>query len=296
MDAKLNQSDLSALLAKLCGISATKADTFTKAFFDVIIEGLESDSIVKINGLGTFKMVDVASRSSVNVNTGEKFEIKGHKKISFIPAETLKDKVNAPFAMFEPVEVDDEYVDEADSTSEETETTSDTAIQKEEPTGTESTVDTPAETVEESTVETVTDESDLQITVTETVENRTGSTVAVEDAPDNTPVEETVETAEKSVVEERVQPENNPTAKSEAITRTEAVQKTSKPNRAMYIIASLLAVTLAAVIFCWTTLGNNDTWQTAGTGTPQIEQKAVVPVDSIIGRPDTICISCKSYV
>lgn len=112
MDAKLNHSDFSALLAKQCNISATKADNFTKAFFDILVEGLESDGIVKINGLGTFKMVDVASRGSVNVNTGEKIEIKGHRKLTFLPADTLKDNVNQPFAMFEPVEVDDDYTDD----------------------------------------------------------------------------------------------------------------------------------------------------------------------------------------
>ena len=113
MDAKLNHSDFSALLAKQCNISATKADNFTKAFFDILIEGLATDGIVKINGLGTFKMVDVASRGSVNVNTGEKIEIKGHRKLTFIPADSLKDNVNQPFAMFEPVEVDDDYTDDA---------------------------------------------------------------------------------------------------------------------------------------------------------------------------------------
>jgi nucleoid DNA-binding protein len=96
-------------LAKEAGITMAKADSFTKAMFDLVIEGLEQDGIVKINGLGTFKLTDVASRSSVNVNTGEKFEIKGHKKLTFTPADTLKDNVNQPFAMFEPVEVDDTY-------------------------------------------------------------------------------------------------------------------------------------------------------------------------------------------
>lgn len=109
MDAKLNQSDLISLLAKECNISVAKAETFTKNFFDIIIEGLEQDGIVKINGLGTFKVTDVASRGSVNVNTGEKIEIKGHRKLTFIPADTLKEQVNMPFAMFEPVEVDDTY-------------------------------------------------------------------------------------------------------------------------------------------------------------------------------------------
>ena len=113
MDAKLNQSDLISLLAKGSNISVAKAELFTKNFFDLIIEGLEKDGIVKINGLGTFRITDVASRGSVNVNTGEKIEIKGHKKLTFTPADALKDSVNQPFAMFEPVEVDDTYQPEA---------------------------------------------------------------------------------------------------------------------------------------------------------------------------------------
>lgn len=111
MDKKLNHSDLSTLLSKESELSLAKAELFTKNFFDIIIEGLEKEGIVKINGLGTFKVIDVANRSSVNVNTGEKFEIKGHRKIAFLPADTLKNKVNQPFAMFEPVEVTDDYVD-----------------------------------------------------------------------------------------------------------------------------------------------------------------------------------------
>lgn len=115
MNDKLNHSDLSALLAKEANVSGAKAELFTKAMFELIIEGLEQDGIVKINGLGTFKITDVADRSSVNVNTGEKIEIKGHKKITFLPADTLKESVNQPFAMFEPVEVDESYKDEDDS-------------------------------------------------------------------------------------------------------------------------------------------------------------------------------------
>ena len=121
MSEKLNHSDLSAMLAKDAGLSLTKADAFTKALFDIIIEGLEQEGIVKINGLGTFKITDVADRYSVNVNTGEKFEIKGHKKLTFIPAESLKESVNRPFAMFEPVEVDESYSDDEVSVDNDTE-------------------------------------------------------------------------------------------------------------------------------------------------------------------------------
>ena len=114
MSDKLNHSDLSALFAKEADISGAKAENFTKAIFELIIEGLEQDGTVKINGLGTFKITDVADRSSVNVNTGEKIEIKGHKKISFTPADAIKESVNQPFAMFEPVEVDENYKDDAE--------------------------------------------------------------------------------------------------------------------------------------------------------------------------------------
>ena len=114
MSDKLNHSDLSALFAKEADISGAKAENFTKAMFELIIEGLEQDGTVKINGLGTFKITDVADRSSINVNTGEKIEIKGHKKISFTPADAIKESVNQPFAMFEPVEVDENYKDDAE--------------------------------------------------------------------------------------------------------------------------------------------------------------------------------------
>ena len=139
MDAKLNHSDLSLLLAKATEMSGAKAEAFTKAFFDIIIEGLEKDGSVKVNGLGTFKITDVASRGSVDVNTGEKIEIKGHKKLTFLPADTLKDKVNQPFAMFEPVEVDDSYVEEE---------TNEEEVAVEEPSA-EETPEEPAATAEE---------------------------------------------------------------------------------------------------------------------------------------------------
>lgn len=125
MDAKLNHSDLISLLAKGNNISVAKAELFTKNFFDLIIEGLEQDGIVKINGLGTFRITDVASRGSVNVNTGEKIEIKGHKKLTFTPADALKECVNQPFAMFEPVEVDDTYQPDVETADAEVDETTD---------------------------------------------------------------------------------------------------------------------------------------------------------------------------
>lgn len=114
MDKKLNFTDLCNFYAKAAGVPAAEAESFLHAFFEIVVEGLEKDGAVKINGLGTFKLVEVESRSSVNINTGERFEIDGHKRLTFVPADSLKEIINAPFAMFEPVEVEDDFDDDDD--------------------------------------------------------------------------------------------------------------------------------------------------------------------------------------
>ena len=60
----------------------------------------------------TFKVVAVEPRKSVNVNTGEQMEIPGHNKIVFVPAKELAEEVNAPFAMFESIEIPDNALED----------------------------------------------------------------------------------------------------------------------------------------------------------------------------------------
>ena len=216
MDAKLNQSDLIALLAKGSNISMAKAEQFTKNFFELIIEGLEQDGIVKINGLGTFKVTEVASRGSVNVNTGEKIEIKGHKKLVFIPADALKDSVNQPFAMFEPVEVDETYQPDATAADADNEEAADDIVEEtaaplvaEEPVAEENTVETPA--VEKQPVEepVIIDEPETEVQVETAVEPEAiaENEVVVEEQNSTTePQQETVAAAkdeEPVVVQEK---------------------------------------------------------------------------------------------
>ena len=110
MNEKLNIQDLIDLLAEKHGMSKKNADNFVKEFFLLIEESLEKDKYVKIKGLGTFKLIDVDSRESVNVNTGERFEIQGHTKVSFTPEPTLKDIINKPFSHFETVVLNDNTV------------------------------------------------------------------------------------------------------------------------------------------------------------------------------------------
>ena len=85
--------------------------------FDIIQQSLEQDKLVKIKGLGTFKIIDVDDRESVNVNTGERVLIEGHPKITFVPDALMKELVNKPFSQFETVVLND-GVDFEDAASE----------------------------------------------------------------------------------------------------------------------------------------------------------------------------------
>lgn len=103
MNEKLNIQNLIDLLVQKQGLNPKDAEKFVKTFFSLITEGLEQDRYVKIRKLGTFKLIDVDSRESVNVNNGERIEIQGHTKISFTPDTSLKELINRPFAHFETV-------------------------------------------------------------------------------------------------------------------------------------------------------------------------------------------------
>ncbi len=105
--SKLGNKELSSSLSDKHGLNKTDAEKFVSAFFDVINEGLASEKLVKIKGLGTFKIIGVAARKSVDVNTGAPIVIEGRDKISFTPDATLRDEINKPFSQFDTVVLND---------------------------------------------------------------------------------------------------------------------------------------------------------------------------------------------
>lgn len=110
MNEKLNIQDIVRLLAERNGLTKKDSEAFVKEFFLLIEQGLEKDNYVKIKGLGTFRLIEVGSRESVNVNTGERFKIEGHNKVTFTPESSLKDIINKPFAHFETVVLNENTV------------------------------------------------------------------------------------------------------------------------------------------------------------------------------------------
>ena len=95
MNEKLSFQNITELLAQKAGVQKKVAETFTKGFFDTIIEALYmGEDTIKVKGLGTFKLVEVGSRESVNVSNGERIVIPGYKKVSFAPEDSVVEFLN----------------------------------------------------------------------------------------------------------------------------------------------------------------------------------------------------------
>ena len=120
--AKILISDLAKEVAKKHKLPQKETEQFIANMFAVVAEGLQQDKLVKVKGLGTFKVTQVKPRESVDVNTGERVLISGHDKVTFTPDSLMKELVNKPFAQFETVvingDVDFAAIDAANPTVE----------------------------------------------------------------------------------------------------------------------------------------------------------------------------------
>lgn len=124
MNNRVGIRELAMALVNKNKLSLKEAENFVATMFDTLNVGLNDDKQVKLKGLGTFKVMSVSARKSVDVNTGEPIIIDGRDKISFTPDSTMKDLVNKPFAQFDTVVINDgvdlkelERMDWAEATS-----------------------------------------------------------------------------------------------------------------------------------------------------------------------------------
>lgn len=112
MNEKITLPELTAELAIASGRSKKLSEDFIREFFARISQTLATGESVRIKGIGTFKLSDIAPRKSVSVSTGEEVEIPSHRRITFIPAKELASAVNAGFEMFDAVELSDSVTED----------------------------------------------------------------------------------------------------------------------------------------------------------------------------------------
>lgn len=108
MNEKINLQDLSALLAEKAAITKKEAETFIREYFEVMSEELIKSGLLKIKDLGTFKLLLMEDRESIDVTTGERVLIPAHYKVAFVPDKKLAETVNEPFAFFETIEMEED--------------------------------------------------------------------------------------------------------------------------------------------------------------------------------------------
>ena len=71
MNNRLTIQDLAGLLAEYTGKDKKNTERFLREFIQIVTEGVYADKLVKVKGLGTFKVIPVEKRESIHVHTGE---------------------------------------------------------------------------------------------------------------------------------------------------------------------------------------------------------------------------------
>ncbi len=97
MENKITVSGLAAMIALATGRPGELCERFLEEFFSIVGDELAKGENVRIKGLGTFKIVEVEARKSVEVATGADIEIPAHKRVVVVAAKGLAQRVNSPF-------------------------------------------------------------------------------------------------------------------------------------------------------------------------------------------------------
>ena len=223
MNEKINLQDLVNLFSEKQGLNKKEAELFLKTMFDLIEEALATEKYVKIKGFGTFKLTEVNSRESVDVNTGERIEIQGHSKVTFTPDTSMKDLINKPFSHFETV-ILNEGVELEDTPTEELVEEQELAevqgVVEETPVVVEAEVPVAEEVQEQPEVEVpVVEEAVVEETA---VEEPITEEAVSEEFIEETVVEEPITTEE--VIAEAVVQEDAPVGEAEKVEETPVVE------------------------------------------------------------------------
>ncbi|MGN0235020.1 MAG: HU family DNA-binding protein [Paludibacteraceae bacterium] len=92
-DNKLNNGNLRQAIVDRTDATEREAAAFLRVLVEQITDGLRRGEQIKINGLGTFRLQEMAPRKSVNVNTGEPIIIPGYTKVVFSPEVSVREMV-----------------------------------------------------------------------------------------------------------------------------------------------------------------------------------------------------------
>ena len=299
MNEKITLQDLINLFSEKQGMNKKDAEVFVRTMFELIEEALATEKYVKIKGFGTFKLTEVDSRESVNVNTGERIEIQGHTKISFTPDATMKDLINKPFSHFETVilnegvELEDTPVETSEEIISETILTEEPAI-VEEPQP-EPIVETPIEeetiveepTIEEQTIEEQTIEepiSEEPIEEETIVEEPIVEESTIEEPVAKQPITEEPAITEVQTSEEK--PTDEPVVEKQEETEKYVSTEEKKVKNTNRILWGVIVVLVLIILFgvYWMFLRPSSVPEV--TPLPPVQEEVTIPVPAEEKQPE----------
>ena len=319
MNEKITLQDLINLFGEKQGMSKKDAELFVRSLFDLIEEALATEKYVKVKGFGTFKLTEVDSRESVNVNTGERIEIQGHTKVSFTPDTTMKDLINKPFAHFEtvvlndgvefedtPVEVPDTLDDTPEVIVPVVETTEVVEIPvpeeiPEEEVAPEIVVTEELEVVEESEVTEEPKAVEEQETVEETLQEIVEETLVPEEAPvqEEAPLEEPQPTITEVAEEEKPKSIEEKPSEEEVVETIveEKVVEESKEKSINRILWGVIVVLVLIIFFgaYWMFLRPSDTPEVI-PATPVQEEQVATPAPVAEEKPQEETLKIVQFI
>lgn len=115
---KVSLQELTDTIVAQSGATKRFTESFLRELVQVIQEYLEKDGVVKVKGLGTFKLIWNEPRKSVDVSSGNSIVLPGHYKVTFMPDNEVKEKINAPYAHLETVMGGAEVISEVEDSGE----------------------------------------------------------------------------------------------------------------------------------------------------------------------------------
>ena len=92
--SNISKNEILKIININLGIPLSLSEKVTNEMLNIIIEGLNTQRLVKITGFGTFKILEKKQRIGRNPKTGQTHEIKARRTVVFRPSKKFKHMIN----------------------------------------------------------------------------------------------------------------------------------------------------------------------------------------------------------
>ena len=92
--SNISKDEILKTINNSLGTPLSLSEKILNETLNIIIDGLNSENIVKIKGFGTFKILNKKSRIGRNPKTGKTHLIDARKTVSFYPSKNFKKVIN----------------------------------------------------------------------------------------------------------------------------------------------------------------------------------------------------------